>query len=56
MIPKNLLTSGTALFYIVVDAGLLPIRACVWESTFHLSRPVELPRFGTPASGTGPDN
>src|ERR1035441_1998782 len=27
MIPKNLLTSGTALFYIVVDAGLLPINA-----------------------------
>jgi hypothetical protein len=27
MIPKNLLSSGTALFYIVVDAGLLPINA-----------------------------
>src|ERR1019366_2436905 len=42
MIPKNLLSSGTALFYIVVDAGLLPTNAMTQS---------EVPRWMKPGHG-----
>ena len=51
MIPKNLLSSGTALFYIVVDAGLLPINASgSWgKEAYRRSLAGHGLRFGDPA-------
>src|ERR1035438_8407655 len=50
MIPKNLLSSGTALFYSVVDAGLLPRNALTSADGFHVGRRGQAVRFTQRAS------